>query len=189
MISKKAQLPNNVQKLKRHFNLTEEDLKLAFNLPHIITYEPYAKAFQYKILNSILYMNTKLFKIGYSEHNKCTFCSNESETLHHLFFYCPYSNLFWKSFEKYYFTISKLFKILNLQDIIIGITASFCPLLNYLILIGKIHIWDCRRKGVRPNLEGFKFKIKIKYQTEKYIATKNNDLETFYRKWTDNFPL
>ena len=30
MISKKAQLPNNVQKLKRHFNLTEEDLKLAF---------------------------------------------------------------------------------------------------------------------------------------------------------------
>ena len=113
----------------------------------------------------------------------------ESETLHHLFFYCSYSNLFWKSFEKYYFTISKLFKILNLQDIIIGITASSCPLLNYLILIGKIHIWDCRRKGVRPNLEGFKFKTKIKYQTEKYIATKNNDLETFYRKWTDNFPL
>ena len=106
MISKKAQLPNNVQKLKRHFNLTEEDLKLAFNLPHIITYKPYAKAFQYKILNPILYTNTKLFKIGYSEHDKCTFCSNESETLHHLFFYCPYSNLFWKSFEKYYFTIS-----------------------------------------------------------------------------------
>ena len=52
-----------------------------------------------------------------------------------------------------------------------------------------LHIWDCRRKGVRPNLEGFKFQIKIKYQTEKYIATKNNDLETFYRKWTDNFPL
>ena len=30
MISKKAQLPSNVQKLKRYFNLTEEDLKLAF---------------------------------------------------------------------------------------------------------------------------------------------------------------
>ena len=94
-------------------------------------------------------------------------------------FYKTYYN---SGIEKYYFTISKLFKILNLQDIIIGITASSCPLLNYLILIGKIYIWDCRRKGVRPNLEGFKFKIKIKYQTEKYIATKNNDLETFYRK-------
>ena len=42
---------------------------------------------------------------------------------------------------------------------------------------------------MRPNLEGFKLKIKIKYQTEKYISTKNNDLVTFYRKWTDNFPL
>ena len=99
MISKKAQVPNNVQKLKRYFNSTEEDLKLAFTLPHIITYEPYVKAFQYKILNWILYTNTKLFKIGYSEHDKCSFCSNESETLHHLFFYCPYANLFWKALK------------------------------------------------------------------------------------------
>ena len=29
---------------------------------------------------------------------------------------------------------------------------------------------------MRPNLEGFKLKIKIKYQTDKYISTKNNDL-------------
>ena len=42
---------------------------------------------------------------------------------------------------------------------------------------------------MRPNLEGFKLKIKIKYQTEKYISNKNNDLVTFYRKWTHNFPL
>ena len=79
MISKKGQLPNNVQKLKRHFNSIEEDLKLAFTLPHNITYEPYVKTFQYKILNSILYTNTKLFKIGYSEHDKCTFCSNVNQ--------------------------------------------------------------------------------------------------------------
>ena len=81
-----------------------------------------------------------------------------------------------------YFTISKRLKFLSLPDIIIYITASYCPLLHYLILISKIHIWDCRRKGVSPNLEGFK--LKIKYQTENYVSTKNNDLET-YRKWTE----
>ena len=106
---------------------------VAFTLPHKIANEPYVKAFQYKILNSILYTNTKLFKIGYSEHDKCTFCNNESETLHHLFFNCPHSNLFWKHLEKYYFNLTKQLKVLSLQEIIIGITASSCPLLNYLI--------------------------------------------------------
>ena len=153
IISTKTQLPNNFHRLKRYFNLPEEDLKLAFTLPHIIAYEPFVKAFQHKILNSILYANTKLFKIGYSELDKCTFCSNESETLHHLFFYCHYSSLFWKSFEKDCFTVSKQLNFLSLQDIVIGITAPSCPLVNYLILIGKMHIWDCRRKALRPTLE------------------------------------
>ena len=63
-----------------------EDLRLVFTLPHKIVYEPYVKAFQYKILNSILYTNKKLFKIGYSEHDRCTFCDNGLETLDHLFF-------------------------------------------------------------------------------------------------------
>ncbi len=35
----------------------------------------------------------------------------------------------------------------------------------------------------------FFLKIKTKYQIEKYIATKNNELEAFWKKWTGNFPL
>ena len=48
-----------------------------------------------------------------------------------------------------------------------------------LVLIGKLYLWDCRKKQVLPNIEGFKFKVRTKYQVEKYIATKNNKLETF----------
>ena len=44
------------------------------------------KALQYKILNSILYTNNKLLQIRYCEHDGCTFCDKESETLHHPFF-------------------------------------------------------------------------------------------------------
>ena len=91
--------------------------------------------------------------------------------------------------EKYYFNLAKQLKVLSLQEIIIGITGLSCPLLNYFILIRKVHISDCRRKRVQPYIEGFILKIKTKYKIEKYIATKNNDLETFYKKWTGNFPL
>ena len=90
IVSGKGQLPNNAMKLRQNFNLTEEELKLAFALPQKVAYEPYVKAFQYKSLNSILYTNKKLFKIGHSEHDKCTFCDNDSETLDHLCFHCSF---------------------------------------------------------------------------------------------------
>lgn len=44
------------------------------------------KAFQYKILNNILYTNTKLCKIGFRADDLCTFCEAERETLYHLLY-------------------------------------------------------------------------------------------------------
>ena len=83
IISNKAQLPSNAKNLKHDFGLSDEDLKIAYNLPHLTAQEPYFKPFQYKVLNSILYTNTKLFKIGYLQHYKCTFGKTEQETLCH----------------------------------------------------------------------------------------------------------
>ena len=70
-----------------------------------------------------------------------------------------------------FLTLTKEFIVLNVHDIILGIIASPCPLLNYLRLIGKLYIWDCKRKLIHPYIEGFKQRIKINYQTEKYIAS------------------
>ena len=139
IVSRKAQPPNNAKKLTQNFNLTEEELKLAFALPHKIASEPYVKAFQYKNLNSILYTNKKLFKICYIEHDKCTFCDSESDIRPPLF-YCSFSNIFWTHFEKYYFTLTKKSRFLSNQDIIFGITTSPRSLLNYLIFMGKLYI-------------------------------------------------
>ena len=128
IISSKAQLPNNAHELKQESKLSEDDLELVYALPHTVALEPYARAFQYKVLNSILYTNTKLYKIGYTEQDKCTFCNTEPETLHHFFFHSSHSNSFWKDCEQYAFSITKQNKVLNLQDILIGsIDSSSCP--------------------------------------------------------------
>ena len=63
LVLKKARLPNLAQKFKSDLNLSDEALKNAFLLPHSATFEPYVKAFQYKVLNSILYTNSKLHKL------------------------------------------------------------------------------------------------------------------------------
>ena len=111
--------------------------------------------------------------------DKCSFCKSEPETLHHLLFNCVYSRLFWKDFEFYFYSLSKEFVHLSLQDVLIGITTSECPLLNYFLLIAKLYLWDCRRSQILPNLVGFKINIKIKFETEKYICTKNKTLDKF----------
>ena len=72
-----------------------DHLREFFLLPHSVAFESYVKAFQFKVLNNILYTNKKLFKIGYRSDDVCTFCEAEPETQ------CPYLRQFWNNFEFY----------------------------------------------------------------------------------------
>ena len=98
-MSTKAKFPNNAQVLKRDFILNEEQLKKVLILPHTVSSEPYLRAFQYKVLNSISFTNTKLFKIGFITKDKCSFCKSESDTLSHIFFDCIKTKNSWRDFE------------------------------------------------------------------------------------------
>ena len=79
LISKKAKLPNAITFLHRDFNLSEKQLQQAFLLPRKVALEPYVRAFQYKVLNRILYTNEKLYKIGFISHKDCTFCKTNQK--------------------------------------------------------------------------------------------------------------
>ena len=58
------------------------------------TRDAYTRAFQYKILNNVLYLNQKLFLFRISQTNQCSFCMNE-ETIDHIFSECTLSREFW----------------------------------------------------------------------------------------------
>ena len=115
--------------------------------------------------------------------DRCSFCKLEPETLNHLFFYCMNSTGFWKEFESYFHSLTNEFICIPLQDVLLGVITFVCPLLNYSLLIAKIYIWDCRRTHTLPNINGFKLKVKTKYQTKKYIYIKNSKLDKFNKKW------
>ena len=98
LVSRKALFPTIVSKLQNDFHFTLKEVKQFFTIPHSVALEAYVKAFQYKILNSILYANAKLYKIGFKTFEPCSFCSSEPETLYHLLYLCPYSIDFWFDF-------------------------------------------------------------------------------------------
>ena len=55
LLSKKAQFPNRSLTLKREFDLTDDQLQKVYILPRTVCSVPYIRAFQYKVLNFILY--------------------------------------------------------------------------------------------------------------------------------------
>ena len=68
----------------------------------------------------ILFTNDKLFKIGLSDSDKCSFCGTYTEDLYHLFFNCSFVQVFWNSFTVWWSGISCENFSLSLKDIIIG---------------------------------------------------------------------
>ena len=71
---------------------------------------------------------------------------------------------------------------LNSKDILTGLLTPELSLLNYLLLIGKMYLWACRRNKELPSIPGLTTKVKLKYETEKHICTKNNNLDMFRKK-------
>ena len=106
------------------FQSSQDQLKKVFFLPHEVAFEPYLKAFQYKVLNSILFTNIKLCKIGYIQADKCSLCKTDSESLYHIFFESRNTKQFWKEFQYYFYTLTREFVCLTLQDVITGIMHS-----------------------------------------------------------------
>ena len=56
-------------------------------------------------------------------------------------------------------------------------------LLNYLIILGKLRIWECIRNKLLPKINTFLQKVEAKQETEKLIASKNKKLQDFWKRW------
>jgi len=50
--------------------------------------------------------------------------------------------MFWNEFEQYWFSITKERICLTKRDIIVGIITRSCPLLNYLLIIAELYVWE-----------------------------------------------
>ena len=104
MISSKARIPKCFKKLTADFELS--NAQEVFSIPYLVANETYVWSFQYRVLNFILFTNDKLFKIGLSDSDKCSFCGTYTEDLYHLFSNCSFVQAFWNVFTVWWFDLS-----------------------------------------------------------------------------------
>ena len=153
-----------------------------FSIPYLVASETYVWSFQCRVLNFILFTNDKLFKIRLSDSDKCSFCGTYTEDLYHLFFNCSFVQAFWNVFTVWWFDLSGEYLTLSLKDIMVGLLQRN-DLLNYLIILGKLTIWECRKNNTSPIFRLFLHKVEVKKQFEKIIAIRNRKLRDFQIRW------
>ena len=95
LIKQNLEKPSEWVMLKKEFSFDDKQVSEAFQLPVRVANEPYLRSFQYKVLNSILFTDDRLCKIGYISEPNCTFCHQLTETIPHILFGCSFSNSFW----------------------------------------------------------------------------------------------
>ena len=72
--------PTSQVHLLRKLNLQDINWQTVYMLPIFCTIDSHTRIFQYKILNNILYLNNRLFKMNIVNSELCSFCEAEPET-------------------------------------------------------------------------------------------------------------
>lgn len=104
----------------------------------MITLKSYVKTFQNKVLNSILFTDNKLYKIGFRTNDLGTFCEAQPKSLNNQFAQLPRalpfsSKQFWNDFEIYWCIFSNKIIRIFLQNVLAGIiTGTTHPLHIYI---------------------------------------------------------
>ena len=134
--------------------------------------------FQFKILHNVLFLNSRLFKLNYSDSPLCSLCSNYNETPIHLFSECEVTSTLWRE-------VVTAIGGLNLgplspQSAVLGFSNKDDNqfISNFILLIFKYCVYKNRNTTLNKYI--ILSKIKSYVRTEKFIS-KNQ--EKFDKKW------
>jgi hypothetical protein len=182
-VIKKQVEPIIKEKMQVELNIKENQWNEIFTSTKDIKYTK-IRAFQYKILYSLIPCNSYLQKIKRSITDKCSVC-NLSDDLVHYFYKCADTMTFWDRFKSWWKQMTGDIINLDKTDIIVGCLKDYDKkiTLNNCILLAKWNIY--KSKLDQSNISFYKFLCDIKYnmRIEKAIALKNNQLTKFDKLW------
>ena len=93
--------PTSQNYFEKYFKTSEIEWKKIYVIPRVVTSDTKLRAFQYKIVNNILYLNKMLFRFRVTQDAMCSFCKSQEETLIHSFHNCVHTQLLWKNLQTY----------------------------------------------------------------------------------------
>ena len=164
--------PSAQKYFKNKFKSNELDWPRIYQLPRSTCVHSKTRIFQYKILSNILYLNSRLYRMGLSTSSLCSLCSLSDETTTHLFSECNMSLALWKEIQ------NKVKGVLNLPNL-----NDLNAHLGFLTEGSGEH----RKIKHSINITEFWKHLKTVYKIELEIAKKNDKLTCHNGKWQNLF--
>ena len=141
--------------------------------------------FQYRILHRILGTQKLLHQIRISETDKCLLCHACTETLIHLFCFCPMVAKLWQDLSNWIKEKTNIVIKFDSFRIIMGYLNrdKFFLSINTLILVTKYYIYANTRAKRCLNIADIQIKIKKVYNEQNLVAKLNCLENKFEEKW------
>ena len=175
--------PTSQSYFENLFEIADIDWKKVYFISRIVTIDTKLSAFQYRILNNILYLNKMLFSFGINNNPLCSFCKSRDETMIYVFYDCAHIQMVWTKLQSY---LASSLKILNLtpQSAIFGfIHTEEYKIINHFLLIFKFCIYKSRNK-MQLQFQYLKHKItKVKNIEEMISKNDPSKKRKFFKKW------
>ncbi len=133
--------------------------------------------FQYRVMHRTLVTREKLYEWKMSESDLCTFCDEEIETIEHLFLECEVIKAFFKKILNWFKYKTGMLVTVTNEQLLFGNTAV--KIIDFVLLQAKKYVYFCRCNGKFPSIVALESRLKCIYQIEKFIATKNDEINEF----------
>ena len=191
-VSKISSIPTAQKKYNEAFSTHtfQLDWGKIYLLPFKTTLDTKLREFQYKILNRILYTNKMLFKFKKVVSPLCDLCEKELETIEHIFFHCTKVSTFWDELKVVLNSLDITIRF-DIKNVLFGIldTDNISILVNYILLESKYFIYRCKLNKGSLCVRLLVDKFRKMFQTERFIAKKNNKIHFHNKKWKPLLPL
>ena len=177
--------PTSQKSLANLLQLYNVDWRKIYLLPRQTIFELSLWSFQYKILTNTLYLNDRLFKFGIAESPLCSQCTQEKESIIHLFVTCRVIHNLWERLCAWLSDLDiKLLSPLEPQFLILGIwneRLEDSSLVSLLILIFKRYIYVKKNDRNKQNIFSLRAFIKNIKSIERHITSQNGKLKYHYK--------
>lgn len=187
MVSKKTALLKLSDKWNNKLGISMPYDLFLENFQNLYELTPSTKIrnFQYRFLHRVIFCSKLLYSWKLVESPLCTFCSQEYETIEHLFFHCAVTKRFLEMFQAWFEALTDTEILLNME------VVFYCnhedDFLNILLIILKQYIYSCRCMEKELNVYNYKDYIMQIIRIERLEAFQTGKFKKFVKKWGKMF--
>lgn len=165
------------------YDFQETTWENIFKAPYTITNCTKLRWFQLQINHHVLTTNKFLHQIQIKESPLCTFCNNATETIQHLLWTCPKTQLFIKDLLDMLNELQVQVNITETEFIFNNFHTRVPVVLQFLLLLAKYFIYVSRCSNKPLLMPLYKLNVQSYYKSLMDTAVRTNTLDTFIQDW------